>query len=296
MILVVGATGTLGSSLCADLLANGHDVRAVVRESSKPESVARLEELGAQTVVADLRNRRSIVAALNGVRVVVSTATSVSSSNESNTFDTVDRNGQLDLLTAAQEQGVEHFIYVSFPPFEGNIPLQEAKRTVERALHAGNLPYTVLQVPYFQESWLAAPLGVNPETGAMQTFGGGSAPISWISIGDVCAAIRASLTSRGARNRTLKVGGKEALSQKEVIARCEKLSGRQIEREDTPKSQLEGMASSSDPLLQTFSGLMKVCGDGGCVIDNSEAEEVLGYRPQPIDDYLAKLAASLPSA
>ncbi|WP_108818079.1 SDR family oxidoreductase [Pseudovibrio sp. Alg231-02] len=293
MILVVGATGVLGSKVCKELRAKGHQVRAIVRSSSSQESVEKLKNLGAEVVHADLKDPTTIQTACQGVNAVVSTATSVSRPVEGDSFESVDLKGQLDLVTLAKENDVKHFVYLSFPQFGRTFPLQTAKRAVEDALRSGEMDYTILQAPHFQESWLAAPTGINPETNAILTFGGGKGAISWISIDDVCVAVRATLETPEARNRTLKIGGAEALSQEEIILRCEQLAGRPLQREDMPKTQLEAMSSSGDPMMQTFSGLMSVCVEGGCIVDNEEAEKTLGFRPRPLNDYLAQLVASL---
>lgn len=296
MILVVGATGSLGSEVCKSLAAGGHAVRAMVRADSAPERVELLRRSGAETIVADLTDRKSLDAACEGIRAVVSTATSVSMRREGDSFDRVDQQGQIDLVHAAAAAGVEHFVYVSFPAFPGEFPLQTAKRAVEDTLRAGSMAYTILQPPHFWDVWVAAPIGVNPETGAMRTCGGGAAPISWIAMADVRDAVCASLATPKARNRTLKIGGGEALSQLDIIGRCERLAGRPLLREDTPRAQIDGMAASGNPLLQTLAGLMLVCAEGGCVIDNGEAADLLSFSPRSIDDHLAALVSSLPGA
>ncbi|WP_310620044.1 SDR family oxidoreductase [Flexibacterium corallicola] len=296
MILVVGATGVLGSKTCKHLLEKGLQVRAMVRNSSSQETIETLKKLGAEIVVADLKDPVSVKSACKGVAAVVSTATSVSRPSETNSFESVDQQGQLNLVALAQESGVNHFLYISFPEFQGTFPLQSAKRAVEAALRTYGMDYTIIQAPHFQESWLAAPTGINPQTNAMLTFGGGKGKISWISIDDVCEAIGASLKAPEVKNRTLQIGGAEALSQEDIILRCENLAGRTLKREDLPQKQLDIMFSSGDSVMQTFSGLMNVCVKDGCEVDNTEAEKILGFRPRPIEDHLTQLVASLPSS
>ena len=50
MNLVVGATGNVGGAVCAGLREQGKPVRAMVRETSDPDRVRWLEELGAEVV------------------------------------------------------------------------------------------------------------------------------------------------------------------------------------------------------------------------------------------------------
>lgn len=293
MILVVGATGVLGWEICKKLAASGKPVRALVRPDSNPETVAALSKLGVETVLGDLTDKGSLAAACKGVKAVISTATSVGMRKESDSFETVDRQGQLDLIEAAEQADATQFIYLSFPPFAGDFPLQTAKRAVEARLEASSLAHTVLQPPHFREGWLTAPLGVNPETGALKTCGGGAGAISWIALEDVRDAVCASVDRPAAYNKILQIGGDEAVSQSDIIARCEHLAGRSLEREDTPRAALEDMAASGDPLLSTFAGLMLVCSEDGCVIDDSDAREILDFAPRPLSGFLEQLAADL---
>ncbi|GAA0775606.1 SDR family oxidoreductase [Roseibium denhamense] len=297
MILVVGATGILGSAICFALLESGKTVRALVRADRDPAEVDRLRSAGAEIAIGDLTDKSSLQAASRGIEAVISTATSVSMRRETDNFETVDRQGHLDLIDVAKEAGTDHFVFMSFPPFPGEFPLQTAKRAIEEKLKGGALPnYTIIQAPHFREGWLTAPLGINPETGAMRTCGGGKAPISWIALDDVRDAVCASLDAPAARNKVLQIGGDAALSQSDVISRCEAMTGRSIEVEDTPHAQLVEMANGDDPLMRTFGGLMLVCADKGCEIDNSEASKVLAYTPRPLDDFLTDLSSSLPKA
>ena len=75
-ILVVGATGILGSEICQRLIQNGHHVRGMVRSTSNPDKIDKLKSLGVEIVVGDLKDSKSLCDAVKGVKVVVSPATS----------------------------------------------------------------------------------------------------------------------------------------------------------------------------------------------------------------------------
>src|SRR4051812_38647796 len=71
MILVVGATGQLGSLVVRTLRGDGHPVRARVRAPAAAEDLA---ATGAGLVRADLTEPETLDAALDGVTAVVATA------------------------------------------------------------------------------------------------------------------------------------------------------------------------------------------------------------------------------
>src|SRR5947209_11190710 len=73
MILVAGATGTLGSEICRRLRARGESVRGLARVTSAADSVADLERHGVEICRGDLKDPASLVAACEGATVVIST-------------------------------------------------------------------------------------------------------------------------------------------------------------------------------------------------------------------------------
>ena len=63
MVLVVGATGLLGSEVCRQLAAKDKKVRGLVRTTSDQAKVDMLKNYGAEIVQGDLRDRASLEAA-----------------------------------------------------------------------------------------------------------------------------------------------------------------------------------------------------------------------------------------
>jgi uncharacterized protein YbjT (DUF2867 family) len=60
MILVVGATGLVGSTICQQLADDGRAFRVLVRGTSDPAKVDKLKSLGAEVVEGDLRDPDSL--------------------------------------------------------------------------------------------------------------------------------------------------------------------------------------------------------------------------------------------
>src|SRR5688500_20394913 len=132
MILVAGSTGNLGSEVVRQLRERGESVRGLVRQTSAPEKVARLREMGAETTVGNLRDRASLDEAVRGARTVISTVSIIGSAQEGDSFADTDAAGTISLIDAAKAAGVEHFIIVSFDGSRIPVtPLFEANRTVD---------------------------------------------------------------------------------------------------------------------------------------------------------------------
>ena len=159
-VLVAGATGFLGSEICRQLISKNKNVKGLVRTTSDPNKVAQLKESGVETIEGDLKNKDSLKNALRGVSAIISTVSSTLSRQEGDSIQTVDDEGQNNLIDAAITAGVSQFVYISFCAMPGECPLQTAKRKVEKHLAESGLNYTILQPTYFMEVWLSPALGL----------------------------------------------------------------------------------------------------------------------------------------
>ena len=257
MTLVVGATGLLGGEICRLLAAEGKPVRALVRSTSDQTKVAQLESLNIEVMRGDLKDRSSLDAACEGTSAVISTASSTLSRQAGDSIHSVDLEGQLNLINAAQATNVSQFVLISFPQAEVEFPLQAAKRRVEEHLKASGLTYTILQPTFFMEIWLSPALGFDVANAQVQIYGSGENRMSWISYKDVAKFAVMSLDNAEARNAEIKLGGPEALSPLEVVRLFEELKGQKFEVQYVPEQALkEQKESATDPLQESFAGLM----------------------------------------
>jgi len=283
--LVVGATGLLGSEVCRLLAAEGKPVRALVRQTSDQTKVAQLESLNVEIARGDLKDRSTLAAACRGVNAVISTASSTLSRQDGDSIQTVDLEGQLNLIDAAKAANVSRFVLVSFPQSDVDFPLQSAKRAVEDRLKDSGLNYTILQPTFFMEVWLSPALGFDAANGQAQIYGTGENKVSWISYKDVAKFAVLSLNNSAASNVVIKLGGPEALSPLEVLRIFESVQGREFAVQHVPEEALRGQKeSSTDPLQQSFAGLMLYyC--AGDVIDMRETLQKFPVRLTSIRDY-----------
>ncbi|MEY4905257.1 MAG: hypothetical protein RLZZ292_3072 [Bacteroidota bacterium] len=100
-ILVAGATGNLGERIVRLLRQNGTEVRAIVRESSNPDKLKELEQLGVTIFKVNMLDVAAVTKACQGVSCVVSALSGL----RDVIIDT-----QKVLLDAAVAAGVPRFI------------------------------------------------------------------------------------------------------------------------------------------------------------------------------------------
>lgn len=258
MILVSGSTGFLGREICRRLAARGHAVRGLVRSTSDPDAVAQLRASGVETVEGDLKDPSSLDRACRGVEAVVSTATATRTRQEGDSLETADRDGQLALVDAAREAGVQRFVFVSLSGGIGSgDPLTRAKRAVEERVRESGMTYTILRPTCFMEVWLGPALGFDYPNARATLYGGGDAGVSWISLGDVAEFAALALENPAASDAILELGGPEALSQREVVRVFEEAGGRSFELQVVPEEALRAqLAAAADPLQEAFAALM----------------------------------------
>jgi len=101
VVLVTGATGTLGTALVAGLANRGHDIRALVHRASAGFAPA------VQVVRGDVRNPADLAQAFAGVQTVIHSATSPFRQAKATELD-----GTRAVLAAAEQAGA-HVIYPS---------------------------------------------------------------------------------------------------------------------------------------------------------------------------------------
>ncbi|HEX2191302.1 MAG TPA: SDR family oxidoreductase [Longimicrobiaceae bacterium] len=296
MILVCGSTGFLGREICRRLTARGHAVRGLVRATSDPAAVAQLRGWGVETVEGDLKDRASLDRACRGVEAVVSTATTTRTRQEGDSIGSADQDGQLALVDAAREAGAERFVFVSFSGQVGlDDPLTRAKRAVEERVRQSGMTYTILRPSCFMEVWLSPALGFDYPSARATLYGGGDAPLSWISLGDVAEFAVAALENPAARNATLELGGPEALSPREVVRVFEEAGGRDFEVQTVPEEALRARYdAATDPMERAFTALMLSVARG----DPIPMEETLRTYPvrlRSVREYAREvLAAPVP--
>ncbi|RKS08697.1 uncharacterized protein YbjT (DUF2867 family) [Nocardiopsis sp. Huas11] len=133
-ILVTGATGTLGRPVVERLRSAGHRVRTLSRHPDPDDPRAH---------AVDLRQGTGLTEALDGAEVVVHCATSPTGG---------DIAAATHLIRAARRVGVEHLVYISIVGVDRvPLPYYRTKHTVEQALAAGPLGWTVLRTTQFHD-------------------------------------------------------------------------------------------------------------------------------------------------
>ncbi|HZI88920.1 MAG TPA: SDR family oxidoreductase [Candidatus Polarisedimenticolia bacterium] len=291
-ILVVGATGLLGSEVCRLLYGSKHLVRALVRPGSDREE--QLRRMGIEVVHGDLTDPRSLEVACRGVTTVVSTATGAARRLPGDNLRRVDRDGQRALVDAARRGGVRRFVYTSLSPnLPRSTPLVKYKREVESAVKGSGMAWVIVQPSAFMETWLAPRAGIDVATGRAALLGSGETPVSYVSVRDVARVI-ASVVDHPEVSRTyLPVGGPDALTSHDAVRLFEQESSRRLAVVHAPSALARGMAlllRPFDGVLSSMLGVAAHMAEVGDVVEPSKVVWGMLSEPVTVRDH-ARMAA-----
>ncbi|KAA2255477.1 NAD(P)H-binding protein [Solihabitans fulvus] len=225
-ILVTGATGQQGGAAAAALLADGWQVRALVREPAAPAAVA-LAAAGAQLAVGNLDDRASVDAAMRGAHGVYS----VQPADEHEA-----RRGRA-VADAAAAAGVAHLVYMSTGGAERQSRVRAlAKWEIEEHIRAIGVPATILRPAGFMEDVVSQRFGLH--TGRFATAVDPGVRFQLIAVRDIGAfAALAFGSPTDYLGRAVEIAG-DALTPGEIAAALSRAAGRDIPYAQVPMDVL----------------------------------------------------------
>jgi uncharacterized protein YbjT (DUF2867 family) len=294
VILLVGATGELGSRIAERLHSRGERFRVLLRTQS---DAARLEEMGVEVVRGDLRDPASLQRALEGIETVITTVTAISSAlagDSAATIRDVDARGNANLVEAASAAGVQRFVFVSFQitPELARSPLGAAKRATEKRLVDSSMREVVVKPEMFQEIWVSKAVGFDLASGKVQVFGAGETPNAYVALDDVAeATVRLALATDPPP--AVEFGGPEAMTRKELVRRFEERTGRPIKTRHVPRLMLRAGSSALRRVKPVQASLMALALRADAAGQPLSAQPLrdLGIEPRPVGAYVDELSS-----
>ncbi len=220
MLLLTGATGTIGRPLLRRLLETGVEVRCMVRDPRRLGP----ERAQVQIALADLADPFSFRHALRGVDTVVHLAAAIRDQPRGSIEDLAGA-ATWRLVRAAQRADVQRFVFFSALGASDDNParLLRAKAIAERAVVSSSLDHTIFapSIVYSPEDPFMRLLKRMSVLPVVPLSGSGRATFAPICADDVADCVVAALprgphgaTAQGAR---FELAGPETLSYRAIV-------------------------------------------------------------------------------
>jgi uncharacterized protein YbjT (DUF2867 family) len=294
MILLCGGTGLLGSRIAQRLAERSLGFRALVRPGTDSTE---LERLGAEIARGDLRDAASLPAAVAGVQTVITTANAISrvlGGGTDLTLRDVDERGNANLVRAAEEAGVERFVFLSFPGgiLAASTPFAKAKLATEQRLRDSSMREVIVRPDAYQEVHLSPIVQFDWPHRSVTIFGNGDAPAAYVAVDDVAEAV-VRLAVASDPPRVIEFGGPEAMTRNQAADAFERALGEPIRRRHVPRAALR----LGTIALRLFKpALASVMGQAlrADLIETPPSDtplRELGIDPRPVSAYIRDVTA-----
>ena len=279
MILITGASGSVGKTVLAEVARSGQKHRALYR--SKQEAAR--APAGTDAVIADFADKASLPATLRSVESVYLVCSPIPDlvQLESNAIEACEAAGvQRVVLNSAL--GAEDYPK-SFPSWH---------RKVEDKLKATKMAYCILRPNSFMQNVLAY---FAPSIRAQGAFYGsmGNARTSYLDVRDIAVVTANALLGGEHDGQTYELNGPEALTYEEVAEKISKHAKISAKYVDIPvEAQRKAMQDQGMPEWQV-TALLELQeyyknGQGGSV--DGLLERLLGRPPLRMDAFLEEYA------
>lgn len=245
-VLVTGGTGFLGKRLVERLVAEGYQVRVLVRKLS---NIKPLKKLGVEIFFGDVAVKKSLIRVFEGIDVVVHTAAGTSGSKKDSETGTIQ--GTQNVLELCNSKNIHKLIYISscsvygvadyetdqivteesalerFPSKRGyySASKQQAESFVIKAMENNSLPVVILRpgTIYGPGGDLFTPMmGFSLKNKAFIVIGNGKFELPFVYIDNLVETIIKSIQSDEANNQIFNVVDSERINKKQYMQKLMK--------------------------------------------------------------------------
>lgn len=230
MILVTGGSGYVGSHIVRRLAESGRPVRVLVRDPQRAAEEGRLNGLTVEQAAGDVTDPSSLAPAVAGCQAVVHTV-AIAIEKGRGSYETVNDQGTVNVLKAAQAGGVRRFINLSQLGADPALPYRflASKGRAQAAVAASDLDWTA-----FRPSVIWGPEDEFANTFAkllplspliFPIIGDQHSRFQPVWVEDVVSAIVGSLDDPATHRQQYELGGPEVLTLEEIERRTLKAIG-----------------------------------------------------------------------
>lgn len=244
LVLVTGATGNQGGAVVRALLAKGHQVRALTRNSTSP-AAKQLSKQGVEIAVGDFTHQDSLVRAMRGADAVYAMSTPFEQGVEKEILQGI------ALTDASKAAEIGHLVFSSVASADLNtaIPHFDSKYEVEKHIVSSDIPYTIIAPVFFMDNLLQPWITSGLKQGKFALAMPGTRLLQQIAVADI-GAFATTVIERGETvlGRRFDIAGDELMGD-EAASILSKVCGREIRYEGFSP---EVLRAQSDDMARMF--------------------------------------------
>lgn len=280
MILVTGATGTIGSATVKALKTKGARFKVGARSPDKHTGQ------GVETVPFDWDKPETFSPALKGVEKIFLLTP--------NTTDQQTRYTQA-LVEAAKKAGVKHIVRLSVmgADAEPGTLLGRMHRASEKAIQGSGLAWTMLRPTFFMDNFVNY-YGVDGKKDSTVYLAHGQGKAVWVDGRDVGEVAAAALTGPGHEGKMYDLTGPEALGTTEALDILSEALGHKYTYVAIPEEAArKAMQDQHAPawMVEGFSELAALIKSGQAATPASGVKDALGRPPRSFKEFARDFAA-----
>ncbi|MEV1179356.1 NAD(P)H-binding protein [Nonomuraea sp. NPDC049784] len=290
MILVAGATGSIGTHLVRLLLDQGVAFKALVRDEAKGRA------LGCDVVAGDFDEPASLPAAMDGVDTLFLNAGGAQPVEGEQPMI----RQQKAAIDAARAAGVSEVVKVSvWGAHRGGRLAEGAHWEIEEYVKASGLGWSMLRPSGFMQNFITGAGAFTADGKLIDAYGG--AGVSYIDCHDIAACAAALLTgSHGTGSHrlgeTYVLTGPRALTAAETARELSAALGRPVGHvEVSPDDLAAALRSRGLPaqFVDDFAELCREVAAGSLAATTTAVRDLTGRSPRTFAEFLAANAEAL---
>jgi uncharacterized protein YbjT (DUF2867 family) len=281
MILVTGATGTVGSEAVRLLSARHHPTRALIRD---PSRVAHRDELAdeIEIVTGDFDRPDTLDAALDGIDTVILVSPAVPAQ-------------EIAVIDSAVRQGVAHIVKITNKASaDSPVDRRRGQARIEAHLEAIGVAYTLLRSNAYLQNLLALAPMIQQTQGF--TMSAGEGQVGMIDARDVAAAATAIATAPDAHaGRAYWLTGPDLITYTDIAKQLSAALGHEVEyRRILPDDHRVAIIRAGVPEAVATSNALAfgLIADGDAAWLTSDVATLTGTAPRSLHTFITEHAAA----
>lgn len=281
MIVIFGATGTIGTHLISSLSDKGIALRAVTSDASR---IAALKAQGCEAMVADFDDPAALARACKGAQKAFLVTPAHQEMGR----------WKANVVHATADAGVQHMVMST-----GLGASPKARLTFgiwhsasQELLKESGMGWTLIQPTYFVQNLLWQSDSIANENTYLDDVGG---PVSWVDARDIADVSTEALTGEGHLGKAYGLTGDEALSGDDIAALLTQTLGRDITRRAVGPDEARANMITSGMVAEVADAMIELAGlapKGYLSGTETTVQDVLGRPARRFADFITENAAA----